>query len=787
MGRATATSRGRGPLPSANYDLPGQYSSSSNLNAPLNERDSSPASTGTVSERRNSLPELRDELIEFISQQETVSEPPRKRQKMMLERNMAGGVQQDFTGKEPELKHIIVKRSTWDIKLAGSKLSSFETPIIRNNIRLYVSWTRNCGPQYIEVWDNTSRHLFHAPLPEDKSGFEDVLLALEVDHESNKWAKDQGRLWTEFGVGLLRKNGSDFLKILFTIKWNITASPYDIAQFTGKTKALSKVLTRYLPDTKVTKGEKWTPQDFYQSVHTPVKNDDVSSMRVDELESDLHPFQKRAVQWLLRKEGVEWSVVDCHVNPFLGVQKTVLPNSFIQATDAEGRKCYISHLFGLVTLDVTAFATLEEQLKGGILAEEMGLGKTVELISLITLHKRRRDESTNVFDTFTGEHVRPTSATLIIAPPSILQQWKSEINRHAPYLKVMHYEGIKAHGKMKASELLESLATSDVVLSTYPILAAEIHFTHLNPEKKLRRESKYPRPKSALMCLQWWRVCIDEAQMIESGVSNAAVVARMIPRVNAWCITGTPVRKDVNDLLGLLIFLRYEPYASIKHIWSDLISSHKQEFHRLFGSLALRHSKQYVRDELRLPAQRRYVITMPFTPIEEQHYQELFNQMCDVCGLDAQGAPLTDTWDPDKVSDIMRTWLVRLRQTALHPEVGGRNRRALGHKDGPLRTVDQVLVVMIDQTDVAIRTDQRTLLTTKLKRGQLYENSPRVKEALDIWEQAVIEASEIVKECREQLQQEIERNEADGNSQGKRSPEDSGKDSDSDSSDEQEE
>lgn len=255
--------------------------------------------------------------------------------------------------------------------------------------------------------------------------------------------------------------------------------------------------------------------------------------------------------------------------------------------------------------------------------------------------------------------------------------------------------------------------------------------------------------------LSRWRCLIDEAQMIESGVSNAAVVARMIPRVNAWCVTGTPVRKDVSDLLGLLVFLRYEPYASIKHVWSSLISTHKNEFRKLFGALALRHSKQSVREELKLPAQRRYVITMPFTPIEEQHYQELFNQMCGECGLGSQGAPLQDDWDPDEVTDVMRRWLVRLRQTALHPEVGGRNRRALGQRDGPLRTVDQVLSTMMENTDLAIRTDHRTLLVTKLKRGQLFENSPRVKEALAIWVEAADEAKAVVDECRLQLQQEL--------------------------------
>jgi len=82
---------------------------------------------------------------------------------------------------------------------------------------------------------------------------------------------------------------------------------------------------------------------------------------------------------------------------------------------------------------------------------------------------------------------------------------------------------------------------------------------------------------------------------------------------------------------------------------------------------------------------------MPFTPVEEQHYRQLFEEMCADIGLDTEGAPLSETWEPDSVAESMRRWLVRLRQTALHPEVGGRNKKALGQKDRPLRTIDQVL------------------------------------------------------------------------------------------------
>jgi E3 ubiquitin-protein ligase SHPRH len=105
----------------------------------------------------------------------------------------------------------------------------------------------------------------------------------------------------------------------------------------------------------------------------------------------------------------------------------------------------------------------------------------------------------------------------------------------------------------------------------------------------------------------------------------------------------------------------------------------------------------------------------------------------------------------------MVTRLARLRQSCVHPEVGGGNRRALGSNENALRTVDQVLEVMMEQNNVSIRTEQRALLLSKLKRGQLFENGPRVKEAFEIWDDAAREASVIVEECREALRIETAR------------------------------
>lgn len=95
----------------------------------------------------------------------------------------------------------------------------------------------------------------------------------------------------------------------------------------------------------------------------------------------------------------------------------------------------------------------------------------------------------------------------------------------------------------------------------------------------------------------------------------------------------------------------------------------------------------------------------------------------------------------------------------MHPEVGGRNRRALGHGDGPLRTVEEVLEVMVDQNETSIRTEQRALLLSKARRGQILEHAEKSQEALSIWLQALKESKLIVEDCRQQLWTYLDRTE----------------------------
>lgn len=189
-----------------------------------------------------------------------------------------------------------------------------------------------------------------------------------------------------------------------------------------------------------------------------------------------------------------------------------------------------------------------------------------------------------------------------------------------------------------------------------------------------------------------------------------------------------------------------------------MVSKHRYAFRKLFNTIALRHTKSAVKQELEIPPQRRFVITMPFNVVEEQHYQEQFEQLVTLCGLNSKGEPIDENWDPNdpRVVENMRKALDFLRQTALHPQVRPRLQRTVGNKAGPMRTVEEVLSAMIDQHETSMRFDRRLLLITALTRGQLLENTPRVCEAQKIWERVRDETRILVGESRSRLENQLQ-------------------------------
>ncbi|OBT70212.1 hypothetical protein VE03_00160 [Pseudogymnoascus sp. 23342-1-I1] len=683
----------------------------------------------------------------------SLQEPPNKRQRLDSDNELSYS----------DLDYMVVKRSSLILKFHQSPRKIARPPLTYQSeaVRTHVEKSESQFALKIRDHESSDWNILDGIFDADNVPIFDINLAGSLPFDDNRAhnPKAHGRLWAETGFSLSIEEGVEVLLLTWTVKWNFSPSLAYISATLPKRRDLERVMEAYFPDPAQinNNGTRVSPQDFYNSVHVPAKDDAAAELiRIPELKTQLYPFQKRAVRWLLEREGVQWSVEDnCMENIAVQTEKT--PCSFYEVVDEAGRTCWVSSLLKAATCDLSAYKAAENELLGGLLVEEMGLGKTLEITALITLHRNRPDNLRTFVDPFTGQESIPIKTTLIITPPSILQQWESELSRHAPSLKVMHYQGKTKHKKLSYKQLLDTIAEHDVVLTTYRVLSGEIYHAASAPDR-VSRHSFGPRKNESIFThFLWWRCVLDEAQMIEGSITNAATMAQMVPRVNSWGVTGTPVRKNVEDLFGLLKFIRYEPFGVLPWTWAAMLRN-LPAFQSLFRRIALRHTKSIVRDELQLPPQKRYVITMPFTPVEEQHYQSLFQKMCDECGVDLQGGPLTDGWDPTRRRTIerMRAWLSRLRQTALHPEIGVKNRRALGRKDGPLRTVEEVLETMLEQTELSIRGDKRTLYLTQLKRGQTLENSPRVKEALEIWKSVLADVNAAVLVCREQLQHEID-------------------------------
>lgn len=212
------------------------------------------------------------------------------------------------------------------------------------------------------------------------------------------------------------------------------------------------LLARFYPSPKAEDKWTWSPQDFYDNVHVPSTDMTLPSLNWKVLATELYPFQKRAVAWMLDREN-------------RADETTAL--TFSKVLDAQDGTCFISHLQG--TLSSALDPSLAAEPRGGILAEEMGLGKTCELISLVCLHQRTHVSGLDfgIVGELNNETLIPSRATLIVTPATILQQWEEEIRKHAPHLSVMHYTGIPtSKRKLDERETLQNFATMDIVLTT---------------------------------------------------------------------------------------------------------------------------------------------------------------------------------------------------------------------------------------------------------------------------------------------------------------------------------
>ncbi|MCP4270095.1 MAG: DEAD/DEAH box helicase, partial [Candidatus Brocadiaceae bacterium] len=154
---------------------------------------------------------------------------------------------------------------------------------------------------------------------------------------------------------------------------------------------------------------------------------------------------------------------------------------------------------------------------GACLADDMGMGKTVQILAF--LH--------------TLKHKNQKKSSLLIIPASLIANWGNEINRFAPELKyfVAHPE---AHRKKKvAAKDEKSLNKLDLVITTYTLI------------------QKYEWLKT----YSWNYIILDEAQAIKNPGTKQTKNIKKLNSNNRIIMTGTPIENRLSDLWSLFDFL----------------------------------------------------------------------------------------------------------------------------------------------------------------------------------------------------------------------------------------
>jgi DNA repair protein RAD16 len=175
--------------------------------------------------------------------------------------------------------------------------------------------------------------------------------------------------------------------------------------------------------------------------------------------------------------------------------------------------------------------------KGGLLGDEMGMGKTIQAVSLIMSDYPQKQP------------------TLVLVPPVALMQWSQEISEYTDgKLKVLVYHGTNAKSKnMKLNELKKY----DVIMISYNSLES----LHRKEVKGWSRKGDLVKEASPIHALTYHRLILDEAHSIKTRTTQVAKACFALKGKYKWCLSGTPVQNRIGEFFSLLRFLEVRPFA----------------------------------------------------------------------------------------------------------------------------------------------------------------------------------------------------------------------------------
>ncbi|KAE8393656.1 SNF2 family N-terminal domain-containing protein [Aspergillus alliaceus] len=258
---------------------------------------------------------------------------------------------------------------------------------------------------------------------------------------------------------------------------------------------------------------------------------------------------------------------------------------------------------------------------GGLLADVMGLGKTLSILSLVVSSLTEAREwanmvpPTDLIQNLPG--IRNTKTTLLVAPLSAVNNWTFQVKEHLKENAISYHV---FHGQSRITDV-EELSKYDLVITTYSIVLSELS------GRGSRRS-----PGSPLTKMNMFRIVLDEAHTIRE---QSAAQTQAIFKLNSqrkWSVTGTPIQNRLDDLLSVTKFLGLHPYDDRGQFGIHILSRFKTGDATVLASLRVlvdSFTLRRVKDKIDIPARHDKIITLNFSEKERQLH-ELFRRESNV-------------------------------------------------------------------------------------------------------------------------------------------------------------
>ncbi len=274
---------------------------------------------------------------------------------------------------------------------------------------------------------------------------------------------------------------------------------------------------------------------------------------------------------------------------------------------------------------------------GGCLADDMGVGKTPQVLALLETRRARREA---------GQNVPPS---LVVVPRSLIYNWQLEAAKFTPTLRLLDHTGT---ARAKETEVFGGY---DVVLTTYGTL---------------RRDA------ASFKDHRFDYVILDEAQAIKNAASESAKAARLIEANHRLALSGTPVENHLGELWSLFEFLNPGMLgaASVFQASGGPMRNPDEATRQMLGRalrpFILRRTKDQVASEL--PEKLEQTLYCELEPAQRAVYDELrdhYRQSL-LGRIESEGLA--------KSRMHVLEALLRLRQAACHPGLIDKKRAVEG-------------------------------------------------------------------------------------------------------------